>query len=243
VYQRALTWVTRPELDGKYNSLQVALVKRASNHWSGRLAYTYQKADYVGLGNPDARRVWMDNDILADKGSFASNRNHVLAATATVTPWKTLTISGVVSALSGGRINETVGRDFNGDGDNTDRPIKGVSNFNVCAANGTAVGSSSPCTPGTQVFYDILSAVDSKGRAVINGITAPGSLIVDLSFRYQVHMDPAGRRSLDLFYDVFNIMNRANITAPSGNHASSVFMVENAAGFPRQMQVGARIRF
>ncbi len=242
-YLRALTWVTREELDGKYNSLQVALIKRASNHWSGRLAYTYQDATYVGLGNPDARRVWMDNDILADKGTFAANRNHVLAATATITPWKTLSISGVVSALSGGRINETVGRDFNGDGDNNDRPIKDVSNFNTCSAAGAVVGSTTPCTPGARVLYPILSEVDSQGRAVINGITAPGSLIVDVSFRYQIHMNQAGSRSLDLFYDIFNVLNRANITPPSGVHSSSTFMVENAAGFPRQMQVGARIRF
>ena len=242
-YQRVLTWTTRKELDGSYNSLQVALIKRQANKWSGRLAYTYQDATYVGLGNPDARRVWMDNDILADKGAFASNRKHVLAATATVTPWKTLSISTVVSALSGGRINETVGRDFNGDGDNNDRPIKDVSNFNTCSAAGTVVGSSTPCTPGTRVFYPIRSELDSQGRAVINGITAPGSLIVDMSFRYQVHLNQKGTRSLDLFYDIFNLLNRANITPPNGNHASSTFMVENAAGFPRQMQVGARIRF
>ncbi len=242
-YQRVLTWTTRKEFDGSYNSLQVALIKRQANKWSGRLAYTYQDATYVGLGNPDTRRVWMDNDILADKGTFASNRKHVLAATATVTPWKTLSISTVVSALSGGRINETVGRDFNGDGDNNDRPIKDVSNFNTCSAAGTVVGSSTPCTPGSRVFYPILSELDSSGRAVINGITAPGSLIVDMSFRYQVHLNQKGTRSLDLFYDIFNLLNRANITPPNGNHASSTFMVENSAGFPRQMQVGARIRF
>jgi hypothetical protein len=136
-----------------------------------------------------------------------------------------------------------VGRDFNGDGDNNDRPIKDVSNFNVCRANGTVVGSTSPCTPGARVFYPILSELDSTGRAVINGITAPGSLLVDMSVRYQIHLNKTGSRSLDLFYDIFNVLNRANITAPSGNHSSSVFMVENAAGFPRQMQLGARFRF
>ena len=39
-----------------------------ANRWSGRLAYTLQKSHYVGLGNPDARRVWLDNDIRADYG-------------------------------------------------------------------------------------------------------------------------------------------------------------------------------
>jgi hypothetical protein len=242
-YQRALTYTTREELDGSYNSVQVSLIRRNSNKWGGRLAYTYQDATYVGLGNPDARRVWMDNDILADKGTFASNRNHVLAATATVTPWRTLSVATVLSLLSGGRINETVGRDFNGDGDNNDRPIRDVSNFNTCAANGTVVGSTSPCTPGTRVFYPIQSEVDSQGRAVINGLTAPGSFTIDLSVRYQFHMNKAGSRSLDLFYDIFNVLNHKNVLPPSGNHASATYMVENAAGFPRQMQFGVRLRF
>ena len=49
------------------------------------LAYTVQESHYVGgsatggAANPDARRVWLDNDIRADYGRFASDRRHVLA--------------------------------------------------------------------------------------------------------------------------------------------------------------------
>ena len=45
-----------------------------ANRWSGRLAYTLQRSNYVGIGNPDARRVWLDNDPRADYGEFSSNR-------------------------------------------------------------------------------------------------------------------------------------------------------------------------
>ena len=62
------------EFDGDYKSLQVSLVQRMANRWSGRLAYTLQQSHYVGLGNPDARRVWLDNDIRADYGEFTSDR-------------------------------------------------------------------------------------------------------------------------------------------------------------------------
>jgi hypothetical protein len=191
-----------------------------ANRWSGRLAYTLQESHYVGLGNPDARRVWLDNDPRADYGRFASDRRHVLAASASVNPWSTLNLATVVSAISGAPINETVGRDVNGDLDNNDRPIRGIDD----------------------ATRPIQSEVDSAGRAVINGLEGPGSFLIDLSVRYAIPVG-AGLDSIDLFYDIFNVMNRENLVAPTGNRASSVFMVPTAAQFPRQMQFGIRVRF
>ena len=83
-------------------------------------------SNYVGIGNPDARRVWLDNDPRADYGEFIVRPHHVLAASATWNPWRSLTVATVVSAISGAPINETVGRDVNGDLDNNDRPIRGI---------------------------------------------------------------------------------------------------------------------
>ena len=221
-YQRVLQVQSRPEFDGDYKSLQVALVKRMANRWSGRVSYTLQKSHYVGLGNPDNRRVWLDNDIRADYGRFASDRRHVLASTATVNPWKTLNISAVLSAIAGSAINETVGRDRNADNDsNNDRPIRGVDDATI----------------------PIRSAVDSQGRAVINGLNGPKSILVDMSVRYQIPLGGNNRRGLDLFYDMFNVMNRENLVNPSGNRASAQFMVPTAAQFARQMQMGVRLRF
>ena len=125
-FQRVLQSQTSPVFDGDYKSLQVSLVKRMANRWSGRLAYTLQRSNYVGIGNPDARRVWLDNDPRADYGEFSSNRTNVFAASGTWNPWRTLTVATVVSAISGAPINETVGRDVNGDLDNNDRPIRGI---------------------------------------------------------------------------------------------------------------------
>ena len=86
-----------------------------------------QSGNYVGLGNQGARRVWLDNDLRADYGRFASDRRQVFAGSATYNVWKTFNIATVVSAITGsGPINETVGRDVNGDGDNNDRPIRGI---------------------------------------------------------------------------------------------------------------------
>jgi hypothetical protein len=219
-FGRVLQVQTGPAFDGDYRSLQFSFVRRMANRWSGRLAYTLQESNYVGLGNPDARRVWLDNDPRADYGRFTSDRTNVLAASGTVNVWSNLNVAAVVSAISGAPINETVGRDVNGDSDNTDRPIRG--------RDDTA--------------FPIRSKVDSQGRAVINGLEGPGSFLIDMSFRYAIPL-ARGLESLDLFYDVFNVLNRENLVPPTGNRASSTFMVATAAQFARQMQFGVRVRF
>jgi hypothetical protein len=219
-FARVLLHDSRSEFDGDYHSLQMSLVKRLANRWSGRLAYTVQKGNYVGTGNPDNRRVWLDNDIRADYGRFSGDRRQVFAASASVNPWRALTIAGVVSAITGSPINETVGQDVNGDLDNTDRPIQGINDLTM----------------------PIESEVDSEGRAVINGIDGPGSFGLDMSVRYQIPL-AFGFESLDLFYDIFNVTNRENLVPPTGNRRSAVFLVPTAARFARQMQFGVRVRF
>jgi len=135
-------------------------------------------------------------------------------------PWRSLTIAGVLSAITGAPVNETVGSDINGDQDNNDRPIQGINDLT----------------------RPILSEVDSQGRAVINGLKGPESVLLDVSFRYQLPLGK-GFDSLDLFYDIFNLFNRTNYVPPTGNRSSGAFMVPTAAQFPRQMQFGVRLRF
>jgi hypothetical protein len=225
-FARVLQVQTSPLFDGDYKSFQLSFVKRMASRWSGRLAYTLQRSNYVGgsatggAANPDARRVWLDNDPRVDYGRFVSDRRHVLAASASVNPYRSLTIATVVSAISGAAINEIVGTDVNGDLDQNDRPIRGIDD----------------------AILPIRSELDSSGRAVINGLEGPGSFLVDLSFRYQLPLK-AGLESIDLFYDVFNLLNRENLVNPTGNRRSAVFMVPTAAQFPRQMQFGVRVRF
>ncbi|HSL21181.1 MAG TPA: TonB-dependent receptor [Vicinamibacterales bacterium] len=219
-FARVLLHDSSSLFNGDYHSLQMSVVKRFANRWSGRLAYTLQKGNYVGSGNPDNRRVWLDNDLRADYGRFASDRRHVLAASGSYNIWRTLTVAAVLSAISGAPINETVGRDVNRDNDNTDRPIRGVDD----------------------ATRPILSPVDSQGRAVINGIDGPGSFGLDMSVRYQIPLR-AGLDSLDLFYDIFNLTNKENLVPPTGNRNSSNFMRATAARFARQMQFGVRVRF
>jgi hypothetical protein len=226
-FGRVLQNQSNPAFDANYHSLQVGLQKRMANRWSGRVAYTLQKAHYVGLGNPDTRVVWLDNDIRADYGVFASNRPHVLSTSATVNVWRSLNITTSISAISGTPINETTGRDENGDGvSNNDRPTQGVNDI-------AALPTGDP---------RIRSEVDSQGRAIINGLRGDASVLANMSFRYSIPLG-GGNRSVDLFFDVFNLTNKENLSNPSGNRNSSQFLVPNAAGLARQSQFGARVRF
>lgn len=219
-FNRVRVLTSNSGLDGDYKSLQVAFVRRMANRWSGRLSYTLQKANYVGLGNPDSRTVSNNLDPASDYGRFASNRTHVVSATATVNAAKNLNFSAILSRLSGVPINETVGQDFNGDGNNNDRPIQGVSDGGK----------------------PILSPLDSQGLAVINGIDGPGLFEVAVSARYSIPLG-SDKRALDLFYDVFNLFNTKNLQPGSGNRRSANFNNPTSANFPRQMQMGVRIRF
>ncbi len=219
-FRRVTQYQTRKEFNGDYKSLQVGFVKRYANRWSMRHAYTLQRGNYVGLGNQGGRRVWLDDDIRADYGRFAGDRKHVLSMSGTVSPWSTLTIAGTLTAMSGSPINETVGRDTNNDTDsNNDRPVAGVDDL----------------------LIPIRSALDSKGRAVINGLQGPGSFNVALSFRYAVPL--GGAKNIDISVDIFNVTNRLNFQNPVGNRASGSFMVPNTVSVSRQMQLGVRFRF
>ena len=145
----------------------------------------------------------------------------MLAASGTVNVWRSLNVATVVSAISGAPINETVGRDVNGDLDNNDRPIRGINDL----------------------AFPIRSEVDSQGRAVINGLEGPGSFLIDVSFRYH---DPAWRRPRERRSVLRHLQRRSTArtsSPPTGNRASSTFMVPTAAQFPRQMQFGIRVRF
>ena len=62
---------------------------------------------------------------------------------------------------------------------------------------------------------------------------------------YRIKMG-ADFRGLDVFAEVFNLLDRANFTNPSGDRRLPTFLVLNglvAGGFPRQLQIGARFGF
>ncbi len=216
-FRRVYQYQSRPELNGDYQSLQVGVIKRFSNRFSMRHAYTLQRANRVGRGTEAT--VWLNNDIRADYGRFRFDRTHVLSMSGTWNVWAGLHLAGIFSASSGARQNETTGVDGNGDNVRNDRPIRGIDDATL----------------------PIVSDVDSQGRAVPFGIDGPSFVSLDLSVRYNV--DLGNSRSLGLYWDLFNLTNRTNLNLPNGNRQSGNFLASTSALLPRQMQIGTRFSF
>jgi hypothetical protein len=79
-----------------------------------------------------------------------------------------------------------------------------------------------------------------------NGAVGPGFVQLDLRLGYRARL--GGRRTLDVFGEVFNATDRANFSNPDGDRRvpadflrlTSLF---GGAGFPRQVQFGVRLGF
>ena len=77
-----------------------------------------------------------------------------------------------------------------------------------------------------------------------NGAYGPNYAQMDVRVGYRIRA--GGARTVDVFAEVFNVLNRANFTNPSGDRRLPTFLVVNAllaGGFPRQAQIGARFGF
>ena len=85
--------------------------------------------------------------------------------------------------------------------------------------------------------------VSEGGR---NGARGPGFMQFDMRVGYRARL--GGRRTLDIFYETFNVTDRANFTNPSGNRRlPQDFLrlagLQGGTGFPRQSQIGLRLGF
>src|SRR5688572_26248638 len=223
-FQRVLQFQNLDAFNTDHDSLELALDKRYSNRWSGRLAYTLAYSNDVqaatqGGFNLSLKRFSDDLDPRSDYGRAAFDNRHALVTSTYVNAWRGLGFGAVYKFYSGLPINETVGTDVNGDRDNVDRPVKGIHD----------------------ATRPIMSEVDALGRAIRNGIDGPN--IMQLDARAQYMFTLGNQRSLGLFWEIYNLTNRVNYARPTGNRRSSNFLVPTAADSPRTMQLGVRYDF
>jgi hypothetical protein len=69
---------------------------------------------------------------------------------------------------------------------------------------------------------------------------------MDLRVGYRARL--GGARTLDVFADIFNVTDHVNFSNPSGNRRVAANFLRlsglfGVSGFPRQMQIGARLGF
>ncbi len=214
---RVLQYQSLEALDTDYNAMELALEKRMSQRWSGRVSYTLARARDVGA-------ITDDRNPRGDYGRTSFDNRHALAMSSNVSVWRGLGAGLIFRYYSGYPINETIGSDSisfpgtNGDGDANDRPVRGLND----------------------TVRPILSPVDSNGRAIRNGIDGEKQLLLDgrLHYLWRIQRYEAG-----LFLEVYNLTNRANFGNPTGNRNNSNYMVRTVAGDPRTLQLGLRVTF
>jgi hypothetical protein len=217
-FQRVLQYTISDAFNTAFDSLETALTKRFSAGWSARASYTLSYAKDVGFANP---RVSNDRNPREDYGRSNQDNRHTFAAGVNVTPWRAVTIGAMFRAYSGYPINETIGRDVNGDRDNTDRPVRGVDDLT----------------------RPILSPLDSNGRAVRNGIDGNGLKLLDLTFRYNLNLPGARVQTVGFYLDLYNALNTTILGNPTGNRNSQNFMIPVVAGRATEAQIGIRYTF
>jgi hypothetical protein len=224
-FRRVLQYQSIDAFNSDYQALEVSVVRRQADRWSGRLAYTLARARDVNVlpGNANTvwdRRVIDDRDPRGDYGLANLDNRHAFAAGGNWDAWRGLGLGATLTYYTGNPVNELLGFDANGDNDDFDRPVRGRDDARP-----------------------ILSELDSKGRAIHN--TMPGKqdkLLVNMRAQYVIPTGAAGR-NLALYLEVFNLTNRTNFDNPFNDRSSSLFNQLVNADEARTMQLGVRYTF
>jgi hypothetical protein len=223
-FRRVWEYQTRDDLNTDYNGLELSVEKRYSDRWGGRLAYTLARArdvnglDAFGGNNTAGKQFSNDLNPREDYGRTNFDNRHALAASFNVNPWRGLGAGAVFRYYSGYPINERVGTDVNRDLDNFERPVRGLDDLT----------------------RPIVSALDSNGRAIRNGIDGEEQMLLDLRFQYVVNMPR--RQTAGFFWEIYNATNRINYGNPTGNRRAR-FLERVLAGDMARMQLGVRYTF
>jgi hypothetical protein len=206
-----LQYQTLSALNSDFDSFEAGLDKRFSNRWSGRVSYTLARCRDVGA-------IVVDSNPRLDYGRCVRDNRHAFATSTNVDVWKGLGAGMVFRMYSGYPISETTGSDSNLDGTNNDRPRQGVDD------------ATSP----------ILSALDSRGFAIRNGLDGQKKTLLDGRVQYIWRIQ---RYQAGLFLEVYNLTNHVNFGDPTGARSSTNFMRTIVADNPRTAQLGIRVIF
>ena len=223
-FLRVLQYQTREEFNTDYDALEVSLVRRLANRWSGRLAYTLSRARDVnagvfGGGNIVEKRVNDDLNPRLDYGLANHDNRHAFTSGANWDAWRGLAAGFTFRYYSGNPVNETIGRDINGDRDNFDRPVRGRDD----------------------AALPIASEIDANGLAIRNEVEGNNKVLLDLRLQYVYRM--AGQQSMGFYWEIYNALDRVNFGNAVGNRRSAFFLQPVAADLPRTMQLGWRYTF
>jgi len=223
--------------ESEYNALNASLEKRYSNSWSGRVSYSLSKSEGTAFAQADRNIYQTLTDLNLDRmrGPSPADRRHILSISGRTEIPRTrgITVSSTVRYMSGSPftiIDSSIDADRNGE------------LFDPLPAgtySGTAVNA--------------LKNVENTGGR--NGAHGPDYFQIDMRAGWRARMP--GDRALEVYFDIFNITNRANWNNPANvtlgpydfadRRLSATFLqlrnLRGGSGFPRQAAFGLRYVF
>jgi hypothetical protein len=220
-----IQYVNAGELN--YDALMMQLKKRFSNNYSLQVSYTLAKSrgNTSGNGAPLSNfQVGGDMNLDQNEGptDFDNHHNFTVSGTALIPRTGGLNLSWVLRALSGRPFSLTNG--------NVDPDLNGISAEPLPEGSYAGTGNNAFTVDGYQ--------------SERNGAYGPGFFNLDARFGYAIPV--GGARRLELSVDVFNLTNRTNFANPTGNQASTQFLIltgYSTSYTPRKAQIGARFEF
>jgi hypothetical protein len=222
-------WVMENDGYNDYDALNVSLEKRYSNNWSGRISYSLSKSRGTAENQADKNTYQKLTDLNLDAwaGPSGVDRRHILSLNgrAEIPKTRGATLSTTIRYMSGAPFsitNTNIDVDQNGETDPS------------------PAGTYSGTAPDSKVMVNV------KNKGGRNGAIGPDYFQVDLraGWRARLHKEQAA----EIFFDIFNLTNRANFDNPAGDErVTSTFLVltnlRGGGGFPRQAQFGIRYTF
>jgi len=214
-----------------YDALNISVEKRYSHNFSLRFGYSYSDSRGIAAGQGDTPQLQVGNDLNLEEyeGTASTSRLHNanMSGRMEIPKVRGLSLSGTIRMMTGER--------FTIQDDTLDLDMNRI-NFQPLPA-GTY-------NPDPRAGQYVMTDVENAGGR--NGAVGPSFLQLDMRVGYRARL--GGRRTLDIFGEVFNVGDRANFTNPSGNRRVIADFLRltglvGGTGFPRQGQIGLRLGF
>ena len=210
-----------------YDAVMLQLKKRFSHNYSTQVSYTYGKSNgnTSGNGSPVSNfQVADDLHLELNEGptDFDIRHNFTVSGTALIPHTKGLNLSWVARSLSGTPFTLTNG--------NVDPDLNGIQAEPLPAGDYSGTGADPYTVKGFESHR--------------NGARGPDFLNIDMRIGYVFTV--AARKRIEVSADVFNMTNHTNFANPTGNQASTSFLLLTAYSTsyaPRKVQLGARFEF
>ena len=211
-----------------YDALNIMLEKRYSNRFGGRVSYAFGKSRGNSY-NQDSRissQVGTALNLDDWYQPMATDRRHILSVSGRTELPGGVTVSGVIRYMSA--------QPFSIVDDNFDLDRNGI--------------LFDPLPPGTYSGVGVNAVTVDNNPDYTGGYAGAryaDFLQADMRFGYRVRHYQ--EQTIDIFFDIFNITNRANFNNPNGDRRSGNFLrlltLRAGSGVPRQGQFGLRWGF